>query len=156
MSWNPPDLWASIILSFGVAIFAGLLLLTLQWSWNNLAKQRRRGDTIEALRKFFQDWESEVKATAYNEDWQFVRHEQIMSRMKDNLVLMHPNLSGRQWSDINELIYKHDELIDERRRLVWPAVSPVNVPIRPGLILLPNEYSEFFDQAKAIRWLKFS
>ena len=156
MPWNPLGSWESLVVSIGTGILAGLALLTLQWSWNNLAKQRRRRDTIEALGKFFQDWESEVTATAHNEDWQFVRHEQIMSRMKDNLVLMHPTLSECQWSDINELIRKHEELIDERRRLVWPALSPVNVPVSPGLILLPGEYSEFFDQAKAIKWLKIS
>lgn len=153
MSWNPPDLGPSIILSFGIAILAGLLLLTLQWGWNTLGKRRRRRAAVEALSKFFQEWESEICATAHDEDWQFIRHEQMIRRINDHLALIRPDLSDRQWTDITQLIRNHEELIDNRRWIL-PMATLTNDPVPPRFVLLPGEYREFFEQAIKIKWLK--
>ena len=151
MSWNPPDLWATIVLGIGGGFLAGLAVLALQWGLNILGKRRRRSATVEDLRRFFQDWEAESNATAVNESWQFVRHEQMIRRMNENLILMHPTLSGCQWSDIAELIRRHEELIDARRKLMMTQMPG---PVPEHFALLPDEYRDFFEQANKVKWLK--
>ena len=155
MSWDPPGLWPAIILNFGVAIFVGLLLLTLQWGWNILGKRRRRKAAIEDLREFFREWVDEIIATADDEDWQFVRHEQMLRKMKYRLTLIRPDLSNRQIADITELILSHEELIDSKRQVfssIFPDLSADTVPGR--YLLLPCEYQKFFKQSIEIKWLK--
>lgn len=153
MSWNPPGLWATVIISIGGGFLAGLVLLALQWCWNTLGKRRRRKAAIKALRKFFHAWDVAVARAAHDEDWQFVTHEQMLRRMNDHLTLIRPNLSERQWADITELIRSQEELIDNRR-LFLPMATDTNDPVPPRFILLPWEYREFFEQAIKIKWLK--
>ena len=138
---------------FGVAIFVGLLLLTLQWGWNTLGKRRRRKAAIEDLREFFHDWDVAVAGAAHDEDLQFDTHEQMLRRMNRHLTSMRPDLSDRQWSDITKLIWSHEELIEERR-LFLPWATNTNDPVPPRFILLPWEYREFFERAIKIKWLK--
>ena len=83
--------------------------------------------------------------------FQFVAHEMKIHRMKENIIVMRAHLSGEQVSDITELIRGHEEVIEARKRLVLDHLEP-RVPEHRAL--LPEDYREFFDQAKAIKWLK--
>lgn len=154
MLGNLPDVWVSILRDpYVVSIVAGMALLALPVACKRLGVWKRRRAAIEALRNFFRDWEAESIKTASDEDWQFVRHEQMIRRMNEHLTLIRPNLSNRQWADITELIRSHEELIEERR-LFLPMATNTNDPVPPRFILLPWEYREFFERAIKIKWLK--
>ena len=155
MSWNPPDLWATVVISIGGGFLASLVLLILQWGWNTFGERRRRKAAIKALWNFFHAWDVAVARAAYDEDWQFVTHEQKLRRINDLLTLMRPNLYASQSSEITEFIRRQGELIDSKRQalsLAFPELSADTVP--PRLILLPCEYRNFFEQARKIKWLK--
>ena len=52
---------------------------------------------------------------------------------------------------LSELISGHEEVIEARKRLVLDHLEP---PVPEHRALSPEDYREFFNQAKAIKWLK--
>ena len=150
MSWNPPGLWATVVISIGGGFLAGLVLLGLQWVWNAFGKSRRRRQEIKALQEFFQEWEAEIIAANWDEDLRFARHEQRIRRMKDHLTSIRPNLPDREWSEITAFIRRHEELIKERL-LVLRSEDP-DFPRR--FLLMDDDYRNFFKQSIQIKWLK--
>ncbi len=87
---------------------------------------------------------------AYDENTQFIFHEQMIRRMNDNLFFTRSDLPGNKWSSIAELTRAHEEYIDCRRRVL---TGLFDVPHQERHILLPDEFREFFAKAKAIEWL---
>ena len=85
--------------------------------------------------------------------FQFVAHERRIQRMKGNITLYRPHLSGKQASDISELISGHEDVIEARQKLVLDQMDP---PVPRHLTLLPDDYREFFAQAKAIKCMKIT
>ena len=92
-----------------------------------------------------------MEENAAHPAFQFVAHEMKIRRIKGNIALSRPHLSGEQASDISELISGHEEVIEARKRLVLDHLEP---PVPEHRALSPEDYREFFDQAKAIQWLK--
>ena len=115
---------------------------------------------VRDLREFFQGWETSTEENAAHPAFQFVAHEMKIRRIKGNIALFRPHLSGEQASDISELISGHEEVIEARKRPGDGAPAEKNVldhqepPVPEHRALSPEDYREFFNQAKAINWLK--
>ena len=60
--------------------------------------------------------------------------------MKENITQFRPLLSGKQASDISELISGHEEVIEARKRLVLDRQEP---PVPEHRTLLPDDYRVF-------------
>ena len=150
MYWTIPDETWSVVTNIAVGVVSGLIILGSQFLWRKRQRLKRRGETVTALRRFFKDWEEGVGNLAYDENTQFIFHEQMIRRMNDNLFFTRSDLPGNKWSSIAELTRAHEEYIDSRRRVL---TGLFDVPPQERHILLPDEFREFFAQAKAIEWL---
>ena len=98
---------------------AGIALLSIQQGWKFIDKRLNRKVAVRNFRAFFQDWETSTENNAADPAFQFVAHEMKIRRMKGNITVLRPHLSGEQASDITELISGHEaiSLLDIFRRL---------------------------------------
>ena len=151
MPWDTLGSTSSIVLNIVGGFLAGIALLSIQQGWKFIDKRLNRKVAVRNFREFFQDWETSTEKNAADPAFQFVAHEMKIRRMKGNITVLRPNLSGGQASDITELISGHEEVIEARKRLVLDHLEP---PVPERRTLSPKDYREFFDQAKAIKWLK--
>ena len=151
MLWDCMDTTAPVILNIVGGFLAGIALLLCQSVWYLISKWRDRRATIARVRKFFRDWEARTKANTEEDAFRFYYHETMIRRMDVNLTIYLSYLSARQWSELAELIQHHKDFIDGRRKLVLAKMTP---PSPDHLALLPEHYEEFFEQAKAIKWIK--
>ena len=151
MPWISPDSTSAILLNIVGGFLAGMALILLQFGWRFIDKRLNRRMAVRKIRKFLQVWEEETRKNAVNKEFQFVAHELRIRRMNENIEIFRPYLSGGQATDIAGLIRDHEELIEARRRLVLEQMDP-----RPPehSLLMPADYQEFFEQAKAIKWIK--
>ena len=151
MPWISFDSTSSIALNIVGGFLAGMALILIQTGWKFIVRMRNRRVAVRILRGFFQGWETSTEENAAHPAFQFVAHEMKIRRIKGNIALFRPHLSGEQASDISELISGHEEVIEARKRLVLDHQEP---PVPEHRALSPEDYREFFDQAKAINWLK--
>ena len=151
MPWISFDSTSSIVLNIVGGLLAGIALILIQTGWKFIEKRRKRGVAIIKLREFFQGWETSTEENAADPAFQFFGHERRILRMKENISVLRPHLSGKQASDISELIFGHEDLIEARQKLVLDRQEP---PVPEHRALSPDDYRDFFDQAKAIKWLK--
>ena len=151
MPWDTLGPTSSIVLNIVGGFLAGIALLSIQQGWKFIDKRLNRKVAVRNFREFFQDWETSTEKNAANPAFQFVAHEMKIRRMKGNITVVRAHLSGEQASDITELISGHEEVIEARKRLVLDHLEP---PVPEHRALSPEDYRGFFDQAKAIKWLK--
>ena len=151
MPWISFDSTSSIALNIVGGFLAGIALILVQTGWKFIDRRLNRRVAVRDLREFFQGWETSTEENAAHPAFQFVAHEMKIRRIKGIIALSRPHLSGEQASDISELISGHEEVIEARKRLVLDHLEP---PVPEHRALSPEDYREFFDQAKAIQWLK--
>ena len=151
MPWISFESTSSIVLNIVGGFLAGIALILVQTGWKFVDRRLNRRVAVRKLRKFFQGWETSTEENAAHPAFQFVAHEMKIRRIKGNIILFRAHLSGKQASDISELISGHEEVIEARKRLVLDHMKP---PVAEHRALSPEDYRRFFDQAKAIKWLK--
>ena len=151
MPWDTLGSTSSIFLNIVGGFLAGIALLSIQQGWKFIDKRLNRKVAVRNFRAFFQDWETSTEKNAADPAFQFVAHEMKIRRMKGNITVLRPHLSGGQASDLTELIIGHEEIIEARRRLVLGHLEP---PVLEHRALSSQDYRAFFDQAKAIKWLR--
>ncbi len=151
MPWISFESTSSIVLNIVGGFLAGIALILVQTGWKFIDRRLNRRVAVRDLREFFQGWETSTEENAAHPAFQFVAHEMKIRRIKGIIALSRPHLSGEQASDISELISGHEEVIEARKRLVLDHLEP---PVPEHRALSPEDYREFFDQAKAIQWLK--
>ena len=151
MPWDTLGSTSSIFLNIVGGFLAGIALLSIQQGWKFIDHRLNRRVAVRVFREFLQDWETSTEKNAADPAFQFVAHEMKIRRMKGNITVLRPHLSGGQASDITELIIGHEEIIETRKRLVLDHLEP---PVLEHRALLSEDYREFFDQAKAIKWLR--
>ena len=151
MPWISFESTSSIVLNIVGGFLAGIALILIQTGWKFIDKRLNRRVAVRNFREFFRDWETSTEENAVDPAFQFVAHEMKIRRMKENIVVSRPHLSGEQASDVTELISGHEEVIEARKRLVLDHREP---PVPEHRSLSPEDYRRFFDQAKAIKWLK--
>ena len=151
MPWETLGSTSSIFLNIIGGFLAGIALLSIQQGWKFIDKRLNRRVAVRVFREFLQDWETSTEKNAADPAFQFVAHEMKIRRMKGNITVLRPHLSGGQASDITELIIGHEEVIEARKRLV---LDHLEAPVLEHRALSSQDYRAFFDQAKAIKWLR--
>ena len=151
MPWETLGSTSSIFLNIIGGFLAGIALLSIQQGWKFIEKRLNRRVAVRVFREFLQDWETSTEKNAADPAFQFVAHEMKIRRMKGNITVLRPHLSGGQASDITELIIGHEEVIEARKRLV---LDHLEAPVLEHRALSSQDYRAFFDQAKAIKWLR--
>ena len=151
MPWDTLGSTSSIFLNIVGGFLAGISLLSIQQGWKFIDKRLNRRVAVRVFREFLQDWETSTEKNAADPAFQFVAHEMKIRRMKGNITVLRPHLSGGQASDITELIIGHEEVIEARKRLV---LDHLEAPVLEHRALSSQDYRAFFDQAKAIKWLR--
>ena len=151
MPWETLGSTSSIFLNIIGGFLAGIALLSIQQGWKFIDKRLDRRVAVRVFREFLQDWETSTEKNAADPAFQFVAHEMKIRRMKGNITVLRPHLSGGQASDITELIIGHEEVIEARKRLV---LDHLEAPVLEHRALSSQDYRAFFDQAKAIKWLR--
>ena len=151
MPWDTLGSNSSIFLNIVGGFLAGVALLSIQQGWKFIDKRLNRRVAVRVFREFLQDWETSTEKNAADPAFQFVAHEMKIRRMKGNITVLRPHLSGGQASDITELIIGHEEVIEARKRLV---LDHLEAPVLEHRALSSQDYRAFFDQAKAIKWLR--
>ena len=141
--WRRPNVMASVASS--------KFCVKSRQGWKFIDKRLNRRVAVRVFREFLQDWETSTEKNAADPAFQFVAHEMKIRRMKGNITVLRPHLSGGQASDITELIIGHEEVIEARKRLV---LDHLEAPVLEHRALSSQDYRAFFDQAKAIKWLR--
>ena len=61
MTWDPPGLWASLILSISGGIVAGVLVLlgeiAIRWRYDHRQQKRQQKKGAKAIGLLFSEWE---------------------------------------------------------------------------------------------------
>ena len=102
MPWDTLGSNSSIFLNIVGGFLAGVALLSIQQGWKFIDKRLNRRVAVRVFREFLQDWETSTEINAADPAFQFVAHEMKIRRMKGNITVLRPHLSGGQASDITE------------------------------------------------------
>ena len=150
MDWNPPDVYASFILSIGGGVLAGFVVVVLSWCRSLIQAHRERRKAIRELRLFFREWESlintadglnvpQIPFEAEKHHVQFVKHKNRLWTVPIVLSRWSKYLSGQQVQEIALLIANHEN---------------AHIGILPP-DKVPNQwmYDNFFNELKKIKWL---
>ena len=156
MTWDPPGLWASIILSVVGGILAGGLVLAGEFAISKGYEQVQQRKAMKAIGLFFKEWESTINETTdipahptnpsngpiNRAVVQFAYHEDYLRRA--------PNLLAR-WAR-----YLAAEQVEELSNLLEGHQGAVIGLMRPRGRVLPQQvYDNFFRSAREIDWLDF-
>ena len=152
MTWDPPGLWASLILSISGGIVAGALVLlgeiAIRWRYDR--RQQQKG--AKAIGLLFSEWETTINEAAdipsgpgtlpvFRENVQFGEHGEFMRRAANLIERWQKFLTAEQVEEISNHLEGHQAAIDR--------VAP-----RGGLFLQIH-YDDFFRQASEVKWLEF-
>lgn len=150
MSWNPPDVYASFILSIGGGVLSGLAVVVLSWCGRLIQVHRERRKAILELRLFFSEWESlintaesvhlpQISFEADKARMQFIYHKNRLWTVPIILSRWSKYLSEQQVQEITLLIANHEN--------AYIGIVPPNG--------VPNQwiYDHLFNELKKIKWL---
>ena len=152
MTWDPPGLWASVILSVSGGIFAGVLVLlgeiAIRWELG----RRQSSKAQRAIGVFFREWEKAINGAADippNPNFgavpkaavQFALHEDFLRRATNLIARWSRYLTAEQVEALSNLLEGH---------------QGAHIGILPaGKVLAQFQYNSFFSQARGIEWLEF-
>ena len=152
MSWDPPGLWASLILSISGGIVAGVLVLlgeiAIRWEFDR--RQQKKG--AKAIGLLFSEWETTINEAADipsgsgtlpvpRTNVQFGKHGEFMRRAANLIERWQRFLTAEQVEEISNHLEGHQAVID----LVGPR----------GGLFQQIHYDNFFRQAREFKWLEF-
>ena len=152
MTWDPPGLWASLILSISGGVVAGLIVLAGEVAirWDHNRRQRQKG--IRAIAQLFKEWETTINGAAPiaaqgnvpsvpKANVQFAFHEHYLRRAPNLIARWSRFLSADQVREVNDHLEGHQGAV---------------IGILPQRAVLPQtQYDQFFDTARAFDWLDF-
>ncbi len=152
MNWNPPDPYASLILSIGGGVLAGIVVILLEWGWRGFYGWYQGRKAVKAVGTFFLEWETAINSVEpldhpvrgdqiSIEVLQFVKHKYYLWRSQIVLSRWAKQLSDEQIQEVSTLVAGHEHSV---------------VGILPEGRVLPQQmYDRFFLDARSISWLKF-
>ena len=152
MTWDPPGLWASLVLSISGGIVAGVLVLlgeiAIRWRYDH--RQQKKG--AKAIGLLFSEWETTINEAADipsgldtlpvpRANVQFGEHGEFMRRAANLIERWQRFLTAEQVEEISNHLEGHQAVIDL-------------VALRGGL-LQQIHYDDFFLRAREVKWLEF-
>ena len=152
MTWNLPDPYASLVLSVGGGVLAGIVVILMEWGWRNFYGRWQRRKAIIGLSSFFRQWEStinSVESLTHPESGQHIAREDIQFAQHKN----------RPWTVPIMLSQESRHLSDKQAQeiaLLLAGHVNAEVGILPtGRVLSQQMYDRFFSNVREISWLKF-
>ena len=149
MNWDPPDVWATIILSIPGGIVAGVLVILFELGIRRNIELRQRRKATNAVSDYFKVWESQIKnieAITDTPNGIPIKKEQVQLPIHQDFIRKAHNLIQR-WSR---------QLDDEQIQEITNYIVGHEAVIA---LLSPNwgqaQYDDFFQRAREISWLKF-
>ena len=152
MTWDPPGLWASLILSISGGIVAGVLVLlgeiAIRWRYDR--RQKKKG--AKAIGLLFSEWETTINKDADiptglgtlpvpRANVQFGVHGEFMRRAANLIERWQRFLTAEQVEEISNHLEGQQAVID----LIAPR----------GGLFQQIHYDDFFRRAREVKWLEF-
>ena len=152
MTWDPPGLWASLILSISGGILAGAIVLVGEILIRLAQDRRQRRKAERAICHFFRDWETTINEAADVPSGpgtfpmlkvfvQFEEHRDFLTRAANLVERWQRYLTAEQVEGLSNHLERHQAEFDSL--------------IGEGGALHQLHYDNFFRQAHEIEWLKF-
>ena len=152
MIWEPPGLWASVILSVSGGVVAGVLVLLGEIAMRSGHDRRQRRKAEKAIGLFFKEWETEINNAVdipSNPNFGAVPKAAVQFAMHGDFLRRAPNLMAR-WSR-----YITAEQVEELSNLLERHQGAHIGILPPGKVLAQFQYDQFFSRARAMPWLEF-
>ena len=156
MTWDPPGLWASLILSISGGIVAGVLVLlgeiAIRWRYDHRQQKRQQKKGAKAIGLLFSEWETTINEAADipsglgtlpvpRANVQFGENGEFMRRAANLIERWQRFLTAEQVEEISNHLEGHQAVID----LVAPR----------GGLLQQIHYDDLFLRAREVKWLEF-
>ena len=152
MTWDPPGLLASILISILGGIAAGVLVLVVEIVIRRGYDRRQRRKAERAICQFFREWETTINEAAGipsgpgtlpvpKENVQFGKHGDFIRRAANLTARWSRYLAEEQVEDLMNLVEGHQAVID----LIAPR----------GGVFREIHYENFFSDTREIEWLEF-
>ena len=145
MTWDPPGLWASVILSIAGGIVAGALVLAGEILIRRRYERVQRGKAESAIGIFFREWENAInnpdRGPIARPEAQFALHRLHLLMAQNIVARWSKYLTAEQVQNVSNLL-QIEELITGTRLIggkVWDL----------------DHYEVFFRQVRGIDWLNF-
>lgn len=152
MVWNPPDAYASFLLSVGGGVLAGLAVVAVELVWRFGLAWWQRKKALQALGTLLGEWEESINSatgfaypqlgrTASKEDVQFAKHKSYLWTAPIVMSRWARHIPEKYIEDLSRLVTNHQNAV--------VAILP------PGRVMSQGIYDDFFRQAREVKWLKF-
>ena len=155
MAWDPPGLWASIIISILGGLAAGALVLVGEIGVRRGIDRRQRQKAERTIGQFFREWERVIYDAAHipadpnnpnlvpisRPDVQLAEHQLLLIRAQNIIARWSRYLTAEQVEELSNLV-QLEELATGAR------LNEVEAPEQ-------HVYESFFQVARGFDWLKF-
>ena len=152
MIWNPPDPYASFLLSVGGGFLAGLAVVVVEWLWRFNLDSRQRKQAIQSLSKLFKEWESAINSAQAvkgptpgtnrpREAVQLAYHSLYRRKAHIKVSRWAKHIPEHDAEELSLLLASHENVI------VGLDLEKRGVP--------QSLYDRFFSGARDINWLEF-
>ena len=155
MTWDPPGLWASIVLSVSGGVVAGVLVLLGEVVLRRGYERVQRGKACKAITQFFVSWESTINDAEdipyhpSNPSGGPIDRAVVQFAYHGDFLRRTPNLIAR-WSR-----YLTAEQVEELSNYLEGHQGAVIGILPQGRVLPTEQYARFFNEVRGIKWLDF-
>ena len=152
MVWNPPDAYASFLLSVGGGVLAGIAVVAVELAWRFGLGWWQKKKALQALCAFWGEWEESINSAtgfAFPQPGITVSKERIQFDEHKYHLWTVPIAMSRWARHIPE------QYVEDLSRLVTNHENAVVGILPPGKVPSQNFYDVFFQDAREIKWLKF-
>ena len=155
MTWDPPNVWATIILSILGGVIAGIIVLAGEVALRRGYEGVQRRKAIRAIGQFFGRWESEINdamdipAHEDNPNLGPISKASVQFAFHGDFLRRAPNLIAR-WSR-----YLTANQVEELSNHLESHQGAHIGILPPGRVLAQAQYDIFFSTAREFEWLEF-
>ena len=152
MTWNPPDLGATIILSIPGGVVAGFIVVLVGVAIRYIDDHRQHRKAHKAIGLFFKKWEESISNS-------FAGHKSESGPHIDGMSLhsiVHTNFLGKSQNLISR--WSRDltaQQVEELSNFLLEHEQHKYSLLSGGIDWGRSEYDGFFRRAREIKWLEF-
>ena len=155
MTWDPPGLWASVILSISGGIVAGALVLAGEILIRRGYERAQRAKAAKTIGRFLSEWERAIYDAAHlpadpnNPDIDPISRPDVQFA-EQRLYLLRAQNTIARWSR-----YLTAEQVEEVSNLLQLEELATGARLNVGMVWEQAHYADFFHQTRQIQWLDF-
>ena len=152
MVWQPPDAYASFLLSVGGGILAGIAVVTVEWVWRFGLASWQKKKAVRVLSALWGEWEESINSATGLTDPQvgIKASREVLQFAKHKYYIWTVPIVLSRWA-------RHipEQYVEDLSRLVTSHQNAVVAILPPGKVMSQGLYDLFFRQAREVKWLKF-